>query len=229
MVESGAEIVDIGGESTRPGHTPISESEEIRRVVPFIERIRPYTDALISIDTSKASVADAAMAAGADIINDVWGAQRDAAMADVIAQREAACVLMHNRSGDEAGVGDVIEAILLFWQQSVESVLAAGVSPDRIMLDPGLGFGKTYDENWTILQRLGELKVAGYPILLGASRKSMIAKLLELKDPKARLSGTLATTAIGVHAGVDCVRVHDVQENVECVRVLDHCLRGRSN
>lgn len=227
MVEAGADLVDIGGESTRPGHLPVSEADEMARVIPFIEKIRPYTDALISIDTSKAAVADAAMAAGADIINDVWGAQKDPAMADVMAQRQAGCVLMHNRSSEEAGVGDVIESILLFWQKSVELVLEAGVSANSIMLDPGLGFGKTYDENWTVLRRLSELKVAGYPILLGASRKSMIAKLLELKDPKARLSGTLATTALGVQAGVDVVRVHDVQANAECARVMDHCVRGR--
>lgn len=226
MVHAGADMIDIGGESTRPGYAPVSEDEEIRRVVPFIERVRPHTDVLISVDTSKAAVADAAMAAGADIINDVWGARKDGAMADVIAQREAGCILMHNRPSEEAGLGDVIEEILLFWQESVRLVLEAGVAPDRIMLDPGLGFGKTYEENWEVMQRLKELRVAGYPILLGASRKSMIAKLLELKDPKARLSGTLATTALGIQAGVDVVRVHDVQANLECARVMDHCVRG---
>lgn len=226
MVAAGAGIIDIGGESTRPGHIPISEAEEIARVVPFIETIRPHTGALISIDTSKAAVAEAALAAGADIVNDVWGAQRDTQMASVIGASGAACILMHNRPAEEAGVGDVMVAIMEFLQRSVDLVKAAGVRDDAILLDPGLGFGKTYEENWAVMRRLPELRQLGYPFLLGASRKSMIAKLLELKDPKARLSGTLATTALGIQAGVDFIRVHDVRENRECADVLDHCVRG---
>lgn len=225
MVEAGAEVIDIGGESTRPGHVPVPPHEEIARVVPFIEKIRPHTEALISIDTSKAEVAEAAVAAGADIINDVWGAQRDPEMAAVIAKTGAACILMHNRPAEEAGVGDVMEAISSFLAQSILRVKEAGVPDSSIMLDPGLGFGKSYDENWEIMRRLPELCSLGYPVLLGASRKSMIAKLLELEDPKARLSGTLATTALGIQAGVDFIRVHDVQENRECADVIDHCLR----
>lgn len=223
MVAAGAELIDVGGESTRPGHTPISAAEEIDRVVPFIERVRPHTDALISVDTSKAAVAAAALAAGADIINDVWGAQRDPGMPEVMAG--GACILMHNRPAAEAGIGDVIEAIQLFLQRSIELVTEAGVPEDAILLDPGLGFGKTYEENWEVMRRLPELQDLGYPVLLGASRKSMIAKLLDLKDPKARLSGTLGTTALGIQAGVDFIRVHDVRENRECADVLDHCLR----
>jgi dihydropteroate synthase len=225
MVHEGAEIVDIGGESTRPGHVPVPVEEEIARVVPFIELIRPYTEALISIDTSKSEVADAALGAGADIVNDVWGAQRDSQMAAVIARQGAACILMHNRPSEEAGIGDVIEAIRCFFEKSVELVKSAGVRDDAIMLDPGLGFGKSYEENWEIMRRLQELSGLGYPLLLGASRKSMIAKLLELPDPKERLSGSLATTALAIQAGVDCIRVHDVRENRECARVMDHCLR----
>jgi dihydropteroate synthase len=223
MVDAGAELIDVGGESTRPGHTPISVSEEIERVVPFIEQVRPHTDALISIDTSKAAVATAALAAGADIVNDVWGAQRDPQMAEVMAG--GACVLMHNRPLEEAGVGDVMRAIIDFLSISIERVLHAGGREDSIILDPGIGFGKTYEENWEIMRRLPELCALGYPVLLGASRKSMIAKLLDLKDPKARLSGTLATTALGIRGGVDFVRVHDVRENRECADVMDHCLR----
>ena len=225
MVEAGAEIVDIGGESTRPGHVPILPPEEIARVVPFIQQIRQHTDAIISIDTSKAEVAEAALAAGADIVNDVWGAQRDPRMAEVMASG-GACILMHNRSVEEAGAGDVVEAIQTFLQRSVELVKAAGVRDDAIILDPGLGFGKTYEENWSIMRRLPELIALGYPILLGASRKSMIAKLLNLKDPKARLNGTLATTAIGIQSGVDFIRVHDVRENRECADVVDCCVRS---
>jgi len=226
MVEAGAAIIDIGGESTRPGHIPISVAEEIARVVPFIEKIRPHTDALISIDTSKAEVASAALVAGADIVNDIWGAQRDPRMAAIIGGAGAACILMHNRPAEEAGIGDVMEAIQTFLQHSIELVKAAGVRDDAIMLDPGLGFGKSYQENWAIMRRLPELLALGYPVLLGASRKSMIAKLLDLKDPKARLSGTLATTALGIHAGVDFIRVHDIRENRECADVVDHCARG---
>ncbi|MDQ8206995.1 dihydropteroate synthase [Coraliomargarita sp. SDUM461003] len=224
MVEAGAEMIDIGGESTRPGYIPVSPTEEIARVVPFIEKVRPHTDALISIDTSKAEVAAAAIAAGADVVNDVWGAQRDPRMPEVMAAG-GACVLMHNRPAEEAGLGDVMLAIQEFLQCSIERVKAAGVRDDAILLDPGLGFGKTYEENWEIMRRLPELLAMGYPVLLGASRKSMIAKLLDLKDPKARLSGTLATTALGIQAGVDFIRVHDVRENRECADVVDHCRR----
>lgn len=225
MVEEGAEMIDIGGESTRPGHTPVPVAEEIARVVPFIEAIRDKSDALISIDTSKAAVAAAALEAGADIVNDVWGAQRDPEMAAVIGRSGAACILMHNRPAEEAGQGDVIEAISDFLRASIERVKAAGVRDDAIALDPGLGFGKTYQENWEIMRRLPELQALGYPLLIGASRKSMIAQLLQLKDPKARLPGTLGTTALAIQAGADFIRVHDVRENRECADVLDYCLR----
>lgn len=225
MVEEGAEIIDIGGESTRPGHTPVSPEEEIERVAPFIFSIREKTSALISIDTSKAAVAAAAIAAGADIVNDVWGAQRDPEMAAVIGGSGAACILMHNRAAEEAGQGDVIEAISNFLRDSIQRVKAAGVREDAIALDPGLGFGKTFEENWEIMRRLPELRALGYPLLIGASRKSMIANLLDLKDPKARLSGTLGTTALAIQAGADFIRVHDVRENRECADVLDYCLR----
>jgi dihydropteroate synthase len=225
MVDEGAAIIDIGGESTRPGHTPVPAEREIDRVVPFIQSIRKQSDVLISIDTSKARVAAAALDAGADIVNDVWGAQRDPEMAEVIGHHGAACLLMHNRPAAEAGQGDVIEAISSFLEESIARVKAAGVREDAIALDPGLGFGKTFDENWAVLRRLPELQALGYPLLIGASRKSMIAKLLELKDPKARLSGTLGTTALAVQGGADFIRVHDVRENRECADVLDYCLR----
>ena len=225
MVEDGAHIIDIGGESTRPGHVPIPADEEIERVVPFINKIRPHTNTLISIDTSKAEVAEAALAAGADIVNDIWGAQRDPCMAQIIGSAGASCVLMHNRPSDEAGVGDIMEAIITFLKRSIELVKEAGVSDEAIMLDPGLGFGKTYEENWEVMRRLNELLGIGFPVLLGASRKSMIAKLILKEDPKERLNGTLATTALGVQAGIDFIRVHDVRENRECADVLDYCIR----
>ena len=227
MLAAGADMIDIGGESTRPGHQPITIAEEIDRVIPFIERIRLQSDALISVDTSKAAVAAAALKSGADIINDVWGLQRDAKkMAATIAQADAACILMHNRESDQAGQSeDVVSDVRVFLRRSVELALAAGIRSDAIILDPGFGFGKTYEENWTLMQRLQELKDLDYPLLVGASRKSMLARLLNLKEPKQRLSGTLATTAWAIQAGVDFVRVHDVQANRECANVIDHCWR----
>ena len=146
-------------------------------------------------------------------------------MATVIGAAGASCILMHNRPSQEAGEGDVIKAIRVYLQGSIQLVKAAGVRDDAIMLDPGLGFGKTYEENWEIMRRLPELVELGYPIFLGASRKSMIAKLLDLKDPKARLNGTLATTALAIQSGVDFIRVHDVRENRECADIVDHCVR----
>lgn len=225
MVDEGAVIIDIGGESTRPGHMPISVEEEIGRVVPFIETIRPRTDTLISIDTSKSEVADAALRAGADIVNDVWGAQRDPQMANVIAEHKAACILMHNRSLEEAGQVDIIRSVTEFLELSVARVTSAGVPVESVMLDPGLGFGKNFEENWEIIRRLPELVSMSYPMLIGASRKSMLAKLLNLPKAKDRLSGTLATTALAIQAGVDFVRVHDVRENRECAQVADYCIR----
>ena len=227
MVDEGAIIIDVGGESTRPGHTPVSAEEEIERVGPFIEKIRLQTNALISIDTSKSAVADAALKVGADIVNDVWGVQRDPRMAEVIADHAAGCILMHNRDICESGEGDIIETIMSFFEESVARATSAGVREDSIMLDPGLGFGKSYEGNWEIMRRLPELLNMGYPLLIGASRKSMLGKLLNLNDPKDRLSGTLATTALAIQAGADCIRVHDVRENQECARVMDHCLRSR--
>lgn len=229
MTAAGAELIDIGGESTRPGFEPVPEAEELQRVVPFIERVRGETSALISVDTSKSGVAAAALAAGADIVNDIWGAQGDPAMADVMGAAKAACILMHNRPAEAAGKGDVIESILEFWEVSVARVLAAGVAAESIILDPGLGFGKTYEENWEIMRRLEDLHAAGYPLLLGASRKSMLARLLKIEDMKARLSGTLGTTARAIQAGVDFLRVHDVRENRECADVLNYCCHEKKN
>ena len=225
MVKSGASIIDIGGESTRPGYDPVTVEEEIYRVIPFIKKIRPYTKALLSIDTSKSDVADAALKAGADIVNDVWGAQLDPNMAQVIASHGAACILMHNRPTVQAGCGNVMQAVRSFLMTSTKLVRLAGVREDSIALDPGLGFGKTYEENWQIMRQLSDLKDLGYPILLGASRKSMLAKLLNRESPKSRLSGTLATTALAIQSGVDFIRVHDVLENADCAAVIDHCLR----
>lgn len=229
MVEEGAALIDIGGESTRPGHTPVSAVEEMARVIPLIEAVRPETEVLISIDTSKAEVADAALAAGADIVNDVWGAQRDGAMAEVIARHGAGCILMHNRSSEEAGRGNVLGAVRRFLEVSVERVLKAGVPETAICLDPGFGFGKTFEENWALMRHLPDLKDMGYPLLLGASRKSMLGKLLDLPEPDERLSATLGMTALAVRAGVDFIRVHDVRENLHAARVADYVVRREAD
>lgn len=229
MVAEGASVIDIGGESTRPDHTPISVREELERVVPFLEEIRGQTDCLISIDTSKSEVAEACLKVGADIINDVWGAQGDPRMAKVIANFDAACILMHNRKTVLSPKKDLIEDVIGFLRQSIGRVLAAGVNPKGICVDPGLGFGKRFEDNWEIMRRLEALHILEVPILLGASRKSMLAQLLDIKEPKERLSATLATTAFAVTKGIDFVRVHDVKENKECSKVLNYCTKYEKN
>ena len=229
MVEEGAAIIDVGGESTRPGHTPVPVAEEIARVVPFIKRIRPHTDVLISVDTSKSAVAEAALEAGADIVNDIHGALGDPEMARVMARQRAACILMYHRPEKEVRSGDVMQSMRHFLEKSIDKVLSAGVREDAIALDPGLGFGKTYEENWEIMRRLHELCELGYPVLIGASKKSMIARLLKIENPAERVNGTLATTALAIQAGVDFIRVHDVRQNRECANVIDYCLRQNGN
>jgi len=229
MVSEGASIIDIGGESTRPGHIQISVEEEIKRVLPFIEKIRKETECLISVDTSKSEVADAALKAGADIINDIWGGQGDPAMASIIAKYDAACILMHNNEQKVTEKGQLIESIKRFLKHSLEIVEKAGVSPESICFDPGLGFGKSYEDNWEVMRNLDAFNALGKPLLLGASKKSMIAKLLNLEDPKDRLSGTLATTALAAIHNVDFVRVHDVLENSQCAKVINHCTHYEKN
>jgi dihydropteroate synthase len=229
MVSEGASIIDIGGESTRPGHVPISVEEEIKRVLPFIEKIREETDCLISVDTSKSEVAEASLKAGADIINDIWGAQGDPVMASIIAKYDAACILMHNNEHKVNEEGQLIQDVKRFLKHSLDIVQKAGVNPESICFDPGLGFGKSYEDNWEIMRNLDAFNVLNKPLLLGASRKSMIAKLLNLEDPKDRLSGTLATTALAAIHNVDFVRVHDVLENNQCAKVINHCTHYEKN
>ena len=223
MVSEGASIIDIGGESTRPGHVPISVEEETERVLPFIETIRSETDCLISVDTSKSEVAEVCLKAGADIINDIWGAQKDRAMASVISKYDAACILMHNSEALITEKGQLIKRVKEFLKHSLDIVSKAGVRAESVCIDPGLGFGKSYEDNWEIMRNLNAFNELEKPLLLGASRKSMIAKLLCLEDPKDRLSGTLATTALSVFHNVDFIRVHDVLENSQCAKVINHC------
>ena len=223
MVDDGADISDVGGESTRPGHVMISEEEEICRTAEVIENLKKNFDVPVSIDTYKSRVAKVALAAGADLVNDIWGLKYDKDMAKVIAESGAACCLMHNRK--EAVYSELVADVCADLAESVRLAEIAGIGKERIMLDPGIGFGKTYEMNLEMLRRLGELKSMGYPILLGASRKSVIGLTLDLV-PEERLEGTLATTVVAVMNGCSFVRVHDVKENLRAVRMTEAILKS---
>ena len=212
LIAEGASVIDVGGQSTRPGYVEVGPEEEIRRVVPVIRELVRHTAAPISIDTYHASVADAALAAGAHLVNDVHGLQRDPAMAGVIARHGAAAILMHNDPDFRDRPGDVIEKIKTFLTRTLAIAATAGIDPQRILLDPGIGFAKTQPQNLEILARLGELHALGHPLLLGASRKTVISHVLDL-PPDERLEGTLAITALAVNQGVQFHRVHDVRAN----------------
>lgn len=212
LVAEGASVIDIGGQSTRPGFTEVGPDEEIRRVVPVIREIVRHVAAPISIDTFHPSVAEAALAAGAHIVNDVHGLQRDPQMAAVVARYNAAAIVMHNDGSLQETPGDLIANIAAFLRRSIEIATTAGVDRTRLILDPGIGFAKTQAQNLAILARLGELHALGQPLLLGASRKSVINHVLDL-PPDERLEGTLATTSLAVWQGVQFLRVHDVRAN----------------
>ncbi|QAT38813.1 dihydropteroate synthase [Clostridium sp. JN-9] len=224
MIEQGADIIDVGGESTRPGHKPVDEKEEIRRVIPVIEALRKETDIPISIDTYKGSVAESAIKAGADLINDVWGFKKDTYMAKVAAKYQVSCCLMHNRENNnyENLMQDMIDDL----QKSVEIALEAGVKKENIILDPGIGFAKDYEQNLIVMNNLEKLNKLGYPVLLGTSRKSMIGNTLNV-PPEERVEGTIATTVIGIMKGCDFVRVHDVLENKRAAMMTDAIVRNR--
>ncbi len=224
MAADGADLVDIGGESTRPGHVAVSPADEIARVVPAIAAIRaafPYLP--ISIDSTKPEVAEAAIAAGADLLNDVWGVRDDDGMVRVAARHRLPIVLMHNRI--EALYDDVVAEVIEDLRAAIRRAEVTGVAPESIIVDPGIGFGKTADHNVVLLRGLSALRVLGRPILLGTSRKSTLGRILDL-PVEERLEGTLATTALGIAAGVDMVRVHDVRANVRAARVADAIVRG---
>lgn len=224
MVAKGADIIDIGGESTRPGSKPVLASNEKERILPVIKELSSLSDVLISVDTSKAEVASEAICAGAHIINDVWGFQKDLEMASVAAQYQTLSVLMHNQEHTDYQ-GDLFTSIKRYFDKSINLALKAGLRQDLIVLDPGIGFGKTPDQNLEILRRLNELVAWGFPVLLGTSRKSTIGKVLDL-TPDQRVEGTLATTALGIHAGVSILRVHDIQENVRTAKMTDAIVKG---
>jgi dihydropteroate synthase len=218
-----ADFVDVGGESTRPGHAPVNETVEIERVVPVIRAVRgAFPTARISVDTYKPTVARAAHAAGADMINSVWGAPD--ALLDVAAELRMPIVAMHNNNGTDYASG-VVDAVLRYLEDCAARAGARGVEAARIILDPGIGFGKTAEQNLTVLRSLDRVVALGFPTMLGASRKSTIGKLTG-RQPLDRVYGTVATTALAVQAGIDVVRVHDVAAARDAVAVADAIVRG---
>jgi dihydropteroate synthase len=224
MVAEGADLLDVGGESTRPGHVDVSADDEIRRVVPVIEAIRQaLPEVSLSVDTTKPVVAEAALAAGADLVNHVWGVAEDDGIARVAAAHGVPLVLMHNRA--EPRYDDLVAEVIADLAAAIERAVRAGVDRDRLIVDPGFGFGKTPEHNVAILASLGKLRVLGRPILLGTSRKSTLGRILDL-PPDQRVEATLATTALGIAAGVDMIRVHDVLANVRVARTADAIIRG---
>jgi dihydropteroate synthase len=224
MAEAGADILDVGGESTRPGHAAVAAPEEMQRVVPVIRAIREALPSMpISVDTSKPAVAEAALDAGAALVNDVWGVADDDALARLAAERGVPIVLMHNRT--EARYTTLLPEIVADLQRAIERALRAGVPWDDLIVDPGFGFGKTAEHNLALLRELGSLALLGRPILLGTSRKSTLGRVLDL-PAEQRLEATLATTVLGIASGVDMVRVHDVRENVRAARMADAVVRG---
>lgn len=239
FIEAGADILDVGGESTRPGAQQVSPAEEMERVLPVIERLRCEWDVLISVDTHKAQVAESALSAGADWVNDVWGLRADPEMGRVIAGAKSPVVLMHNRSKPENAVlqerlggryvgveyNDLITDVCRELMESVQLAWEAGIADSQIILDPGVGFGKTVAQNLHLINHLDQVKALGFPVLLGPSRKSFIGYTLDL-PPDQRLEGTAAAVAVGILRGADIVRVHDVEYMVRIARMTDAILRA---
>lgn len=216
MKGDGAAIIDVGGESTRPGFTPVSVEEEMNRILPVIEAIKANIDIPVSVDTYKSDVAEAAILAGADLINDIWGLKADPRMAEVIAKHQVACCLMHNRNNTE--YSNFIQDVIGDLKESVYLAQKAGISEDKIILDPGVGFAKDYEQNLTVIRELEKVVELGYPILLGTSRKSVIGLTLDLPSDE-RVEGTLVTTVIATQKGCGFVRVHDVKENYRAIQM----------
>ena len=226
LISEGADIIDVGGESTRPGHTQITSEEEISRVVPVIEKISKNLDTIISIDTYKYDVAEEAIKAGANIINDIWGLQYDnGEMAELVKKSNLPLIAMHNQN-DEVYNKDIMLVLREFFEKTFKIADKYGIDRDTIILDPGLGFGKNVEQNIEVLSRLNELKDMG-SILLGASKKRFIGKLLNDLPFDERVEGTVATTVIGIERGVDIVRVHNVLENKRACLVADGVYRKR--
>jgi dihydropteroate synthase len=218
MVENGADIIDIGGESTRPGHEPVSEEEELNRVIPVIRAVAQAVKVPISIDTYKAEVAKQAVQAGAHMINDVWGAKADPNMASVAADLQVPIILMHNRK--DRNYQDFLRDVFNDIYESISTVKKAGVKDEMIIVDPGIGFAKSHQENLLMMRNLDKLVSFGYPVLLGTSRKSMIGNVLHLPVTE-RMEGTGATVCYGIQKGCQLVRVHDVKEIARMANMLD--------
>lgn len=219
MVSEGADMLDVGGESTRPGHQPITTDEEISRTEAVVARLAREAEVPVSIDTYKLEVAEAAVAAGATMLNDIWGLKRSPDLADLAATKNCALVVMHNQDGTDYS-GDLMDEIKRFLRASVGRALDAGLAPERVLIDPGIGFGKTADQNWIVMRRLEELRELGHPILIGTSRKSFIGKALDLPVDQ-RLEGTGATVTAAILRGADVVRVHDVKEMARVAQIAD--------
>jgi dihydropteroate synthase len=231
MAAQGADIIDIGGESTRPGSDPLPDDEELRRVIPVIERLARDLAVPLSIDTYKATVARKALQAGAGIVNDISGLRFSPDMAKVVADHGAAVVIMHMKGTPRnmqlsPVYGNVIGEVLAYLEEGIAIALRAGVPKDHILIDPGIGFGKTVEHNMTILDRLDEFRVLGCPIMLGTSRKRFIGAVLDLPDPNDRLEGTAATVAVGIQRGARIIRVHDVAPMAKVARMTDAILHG---
>ena len=219
----GADILDLGAESTRPGHQPVSAAEELDRLMPALEAVAAAVHIPISVDTYKAPVARAALESGARIVNDVWGLRADPDLARVAAEAEAGLVLMHNQNGTR--YVDLVPEVVQGLRDSVNHALESGVAESNLVVDPGIGFGKTADQNLQVLKKLDRLKALGYPLLVGTSRKSTLGLLLDL-PPEQRMEATAATVALAIAGGADIVRVHDVKEMARVCRVSDAVVRG---
>lgn len=224
LIDDGADIIDIGGESTRPNFEVVKAEEEIKRVVPIIKAIKENFDIPISIDTYKSETAKAAIEAGADLINDVWGFKKDKNMAKVAYEYGVPCILMHNR--EKAEYNNLMEDVISDLEESINIALEAGVKKENIILDPGIGFAKTLEENLKVMNNLEKIRDMGYPVLLGTSRKSMIGLTLDLPVDK-RLEGTIATTVLGIVKGSEFIRVHDVLENKRACVMTDAILKAK--
>jgi dihydropteroate synthase len=219
MIDEGADLIDVGGESTRPGHEPVTAEEELRRVLPVLRRLGAAARVPISIDTWKLPVAEAAAAEGATIVNDIWGLQRSPGLAGLAAARGLGLVLMHNQRGTAYG-GDLMDEVRSSLRRSLAAALAAGVPRERVVLDPGIGFGKTALQGVEVLRRFAELTELGQPLLVGVSRKSFLERVFG-QPMEARLPGTIASVTAAVLRGADIVRVHDVAEVARAVRVAE--------
>jgi dihydropteroate synthase len=236
LASEGADIIDIGGESTRPGSNPVSTDEELQRVIPVMEKLASELSVPLSIDTYKLEVARQALDAGANMINDIWGLQKESRLAELAAQKSVPIVLMSNQR--DSPCPDIMPAVISDLKRAIKQALSAGVSWENILIDPGIGFGKTQEQNLEVLQRLEELQVLGRPILLGTSRKSFIGWVLDLTPEQRsnkvtfvppgdqRLEGTGTTIAIGIARGADIVRVHDVKEMARVCKMSDAIVRG---